>query len=116
VPPLRIADLVANPLVDPSAHLNPDQVKRYADDPESAPPVVVFETESGLLLADGYHRVAAAQQRGAETIDAELRKGSLKDALRYAAKVGARQRGISTDDALAAIKRHSQRYDGRRAS
>lgn len=109
MPALRIADLLANALVNPSAHLDAEQVKHYADDPDSAPPIVVFETEAGLLLADGYHRLAAARQRGAETIDAELRKGSLEDALRYAAEVGARQRGISIDQALAAIKRHNPR-------
>lgn len=97
MPALRIADLLANPLVDPSAHLEAEQVERHARDPVTSSPVVVFETEAGRLLADGYHRVAAAQQRGAETVEAELRKGSLEEALRYAAEVGARQRGISVD-------------------
>lgn len=38
-------------------------------------PVVVFETDEGLMLADGYHRVEAAMRRGQTTIEAEIRPG-----------------------------------------
>jgi hypothetical protein len=65
-------------------------VERYAQGLDALPPVVVFDTEEGLLLADGYHRVAAARRRGLETIEAEVRLGSRQDALRYAAKVAPR--------------------------
>jgi hypothetical protein len=58
-----------------------------------------------MLLADGYHRLAAAQQRGETTIDAEIRRGSRADALEYAATVGAAQRGITPEQAEDAIKR-----------
>jgi ParB-like chromosome segregation protein Spo0J len=40
---------------------------------EAVAPVIVFDTEEGYLLVDGYHRVAAAKLRGADTIRAELR-------------------------------------------
>jgi hypothetical protein len=53
------------------------------------PPVVVFETEEGLLLADGYHRLAAAMAEGQEIIEAEVRHGSRQDALAYAVTLGA---------------------------
>jgi ParB-like chromosome segregation protein Spo0J len=107
---LPLADLLANPLVDPEAHLDWQQVARYESELEQAPPVVVFETEEGLLLlADGYHRVTAARRRGLATIKAELRPGTRRDALRYAAEAGARQRGIPVEAALAAIDRHSRR-------
>jgi ParB-like chromosome segregation protein Spo0J len=84
-------------------------VERYAQRLDALPQVVVFDTEEGLLLADGYHRVAAARRRGLETIEAEVRLGSRQDALRYAAKVGATQRGISPEEAASYIKRRSQR-------
>jgi ParB-like chromosome segregation protein Spo0J len=83
-------------------------VERYAQMIDALPPVVVFDTPEGLLLADGYHRVAAAQRRGLETLEAEVRVGSRHDALRYAAKVGAAQRGISPEEAAAYIERHAQ--------
>jgi ParB-like chromosome segregation protein Spo0J len=74
---------------------------------DALPAVVAFDTEEGLLLAGGYHRVAAARDRGLETIEAEVRRGSLHDALRYAATIGAAQRGISPEEAASYIRRHS---------
>jgi len=49
---MRIADLVTNALVDADAHLAPERVRQYVEEPDP-PPVVVFETTDGLLLADG---------------------------------------------------------------
>ena len=104
---LRIVDLLATAPVDPEAHVDATQVEHYAEILEALPPVV-FETKEGLLLADGYHRVAAARRRGLQTVEAEVRPGSRQDALRYAAEVGAAQRNISADEAASYIKRHSQ--------
>jgi diphthine-ammonia ligase len=56
---LPLGEVLANPRVDPEAHLDADRVASYAQKPEELPPVVVFETEEGRLLADGYHRLAA---------------------------------------------------------
>jgi hypothetical protein len=47
------------------------------------PPVTVFQSEEGLILADGFHRVRSAKQAGFDTIAAEIRRGSRLDALRY---------------------------------
>ena len=57
---VRIADLLASSPVDPTAHLDPDRVRRYAELAGDLPPVIAFRTDQGLILADGYHRVAAA--------------------------------------------------------
>ena len=105
VPTLRIAEVLAGSGPDWTGYLDSERVGQYVQNPEAQRPVVVFETEDGLLLTDGYHRVAAAQQRGAETIDAVVHHGSREDALRYAAELGAAQRGICLQDALAYIKR-----------
>jgi hypothetical protein len=83
VPSLGITDLLANSPVDPTAHVDPERVARYAEDFDALPPVVVFETEDGLLLVDGYHRIAAAQRLGVVMIAAEVHQGSRADALRY---------------------------------
>ena len=107
MPRVSIAELLANPLVDPEAHLDATRVQSYVESPDH-PPVVVFETSEGLLLADGYHRVAAARLGGEETVNAELRSGSRGDALRYAAATGAAQRGIGVDEALGHIKDRSR--------
>ena len=108
MPQVRIAALLANAPVDPEAHPDAARVEHYAQMLDALPPVVVFESAEGLLLADGYHRVAAARRSGLETVEAEVRRGSRHDALRYAATVGAAQRGISPEDAASYIRRHSQ--------
>jgi hypothetical protein len=111
---LSIDDLLANGLVDPSAPLEAERVVHHAHAPAGVPPVVVYETPQGRLLVDGYHRIAAARQRGASTIEAEIRHGSLRDALRYAAAKAASQRGITLDEAIDHIKRRSgDRWSGR---
>ncbi|HJQ28789.1 MAG TPA: ParB N-terminal domain-containing protein [Rubrobacter sp.] len=108
MPLLRITDLLANAPVDAEAHLDAARVEHFARILDALPPVVVFDTEEGLLLADGYHRVAAARLRGMERVEAEVRSGSRRDALRYAARVGAAQRGLSPRDAVSYIRRRSQ--------
>jgi ParB-like nuclease domain len=101
VPRVSIAEVLAHPLVDAAAHLDPHRVERYGD--AAGAPVVVFETPEGLLLADGHHRVAAARVRGETEVEADVRPGSRADALRYAAVTGAAQRGISVEEALGRI-------------
>lgn len=109
---LRIDDVLAHPHADPAAHLDPGRVRHYATAGDDVAPVVVFDTEAGLLLVDGYHRVAAAKLRGADTVRAELRQGSREDALSYAVELAASQRGLSREAARARIREHSQgRWD-----
>src|SRR5918911_3192655 len=108
MPQLRIRDLLANMPIDPEAHLDAARVKRYAEMLDALPPVVVFDTGEALLLADGYHRLAAARCCGLETVEAEVRRGSRQDALQYAATVAAVQRGISPDALVSRIRQRSQ--------
>jgi ParB-like chromosome segregation protein Spo0J len=110
MPRLRIADLLADAPVDPEAHLDAARVEHFAQMLDALPPVVVFNTPEGLLLVDEYHRVAAARRCGLETVEAEVRNGSRQDALRYAATVGAAQRGISPEEAASYIRHRSQRH------
>jgi hypothetical protein len=104
---VRIAELMANSPVDPAAHLDPDRVRHYAELLDDLPPVVAFRTEHGLILADGYHRVAAAQARGFDTIEAEIRHGSAHDALQYAVTIGASQRGLSQEEVMRRLRQRS---------
>jgi hypothetical protein len=104
---VRIADLLASSPVDPTAHLDPDRVRHYAELPDDLPPVVAFRSERGLILADGYHRVAAAQARGSDTIEAEIRDGSAHDALRYAVTIGAKQRKLSQEEVMRRLRQRS---------
>jgi ParB-like nuclease domain len=105
---LRIDDLLADAPIDPEAHLEAARVESYAQMLDALPPVVVFDTPEGMLVADGYHRVAAARQRGWETVEAEVRRGSQRDALEYAARVNAGERGISLEEATSYIRHRSR--------
>jgi ParB-like chromosome segregation protein Spo0J len=99
---LKIAEILATSPVDPERHLDPERVERYRRSVDDLAPVVVFDTDDGLLLADGYHRIAAALKEGRETVEADVRSGSSHEALLYAAAVGAARRGLSPDE----IKEH----------
>jgi hypothetical protein len=105
---LRIADLLADAPIDPEAHLDASRVERYSRMLGALAPVVVFDTPEGLLLADGYHRLSAARGLGLETVEAEVHTGSQHDALRYAVRAGAEQRGISQEEAASYIERRAR--------
>jgi len=47
-------------------------------------PIVVFYTPRGLLLSDGFHRLAAAKQLNWDKIPAKIKHGSVQDAFAYA--------------------------------
>lgn len=53
------------------------------------PPVVLFGTKEKCWIGDGWHRIMAARQTGAEDIAAELRKGGRADALKHALSANA---------------------------
>lgn len=51
------------------------------------PPIYLFADESGMYLADGFHRVEAHKQEGREDIEAEIHDGSERDAVLYSVGV-----------------------------
>lgn len=59
-------------------------IRRYEESFEKLPPVDVFRTPEGNLLADGFHRVAAATRLGHKHIDANVHRGTREDALEFA--------------------------------
>jgi ParB-like chromosome segregation protein Spo0J len=106
---LPIERLLGSPEVDPQRPLDPDRVQQYAQLLDELPPITVFRLQDQtLLLADGYHRLAAAQAAGRATVNADVREGTKADALKFATDVAMRERGISESQARAAIKRNSE--------
>lgn len=104
---VEVAALAGDALADPPRHLDQEKVARYTQSLDQLPPVVVFTLGDGLLLVDGYHRVEAARRLGRSVVRAEVRHGSRADALRFAANLAAAERGLTQDQALAAIRRRS---------
>ena len=83
----QLDDLVLDPNLNLRDRLDDFTVERYADAWERMPPITVFEVEGRLLLADGFHRHAAAVMLGRKTIRAEVRVGTFTDALDFVSSV-----------------------------
>jgi ParB-like chromosome segregation protein Spo0J len=80
-------DLVLDQNLNLRDRLDEFTVERYADSWDRLPPIVVFSVDDRLLVADGFHRHAAAVLLGKRTIRAEIREGSFTDALDFVASV-----------------------------
>jgi hypothetical protein len=80
-------DLVLDPNLNLRDRLDDFTVERYADSWERLPPIVAFEVEDRLLVADGFHRHAAAIMLGKRKIPTEVRQGTFTDALDFVASV-----------------------------
>lgn len=66
--------------------INNDAVADYAEaikDGAEFPPVVVFFDGADYFLADGYHRLHASNTAGKTSIQADVRVGTLRDAVLY---------------------------------
>ncbi len=84
---LPIDELVLDPSLNLRDRLDDFTVERYADAWLRMPPVTVFEVDGQWLLADGFHRHAAAVMIGKRSLPAEIREGSISDALDFVASV-----------------------------
>jgi hypothetical protein len=84
---LPIDDLILEPNLYLRDRLDDYTVERYADSWNRLPPVTVYEVDGRWLLADGWHRHAAAVMLGRRTIKAEIIKGTMSEALDFVASV-----------------------------
>lgn len=84
---LPMDELVLDPSLNLRDRLDDFTVERYAEAWQRMPPVTVYEIDGRWLLADGFHRHAAAVMLGRRTIPAEIRDGALPDALDFVAGV-----------------------------
>jgi ParB-like chromosome segregation protein Spo0J len=80
-------DLVLDPGLNLRDRLDDFTVERYADSWERLPPITVFEVDDRMLIADGFHRHAAAVMLGKRTIPAEIKVGTFNEALDFVASV-----------------------------
>lgn len=85
---LHLTEIVTTAGTQIRAKIDTDTVDDYAHAMQDAankfPPVVVFHDGSQFILADGFHRVMAASRNGFTDIEADVRKGTRTDALKYA--------------------------------
>jgi len=89
---IALGAIRADTSAQPRAAIFQNVVDEYAEalaDGVALPPVVVFYDEAHYWLADGFHRHAAHMKIGASCIAADVRLGTLRDAILYS--VGANQ-------------------------
>ena len=68
------------------AEMRAETVADYADDMlggATFPAIIVFHDGADHWLADGFHRISAARKIGRETIEADIREGTARDAILY---------------------------------
>lgn len=87
-PSFELASIVRDPRAQPRVELNTETVDAYREIMAEAkgwgpfPSVVIFGPESGrYYLADGFHRMAAADAAGVQLGRAEVRPGGLREAI-----------------------------------
>jgi hypothetical protein len=86
---IRLSQILIEKGLQVRAELNQEAINDYGEAlsavKNTIPAVIVFEIEPGkFLLADGFHRMAAAREKGFKDILAEVHKGSREDALKCA--------------------------------
>ncbi len=89
---LPITQLRRDGGTQPRAEMNLVIVAEYAEnmrDGSAFPPVTVFFDGTIYWLADGFHRVAAAETNGDKTIAADVRQGTQRDAILFSVGVNA---------------------------
>lgn len=82
---IDLDDLVLDPALNLRDRLDDDTVTRYMDAWGRLPPITVWEVEGRYLLADGFHRHAAAVTLGKRSMKAEVMQGTFSEALDYVA-------------------------------
>ncbi len=76
----------------PRAILNGNWIEEYAHDMLAGavfPPVIVFHDGTDYWLADGFHRIAAAEAAGATETEADVRQGTVRDAILFSVSANA---------------------------
>jgi hypothetical protein len=89
---LRIDQIRRDGGTQPRAQLSEDVIADYAEEMKRGakfPPVVIFHDGTNYWLADGFHRVGAAKLNGDEEISADIRQGTLRDAILFSVGVNA---------------------------
>lgn len=88
---IKVANIRRDKRTQSRVEWKQDLVAEYATAARKnlTPPIVVFQEGEIYWLADGYYRLAAHEQMGVSTIQAEIRPGDLRAAILYA--VGANE-------------------------
>lgn len=82
---VKFKEIVIDRNLNPRLELDEETIEHYIDVFDQLPPVILYETERGKLLTDGFHRHQAAKALGKKEMVAELRQGTYREAMEFAA-------------------------------
>jgi ParB-like nuclease domain len=105
---IELSAIRADERAQPRAALSVDRVAEYVEDMgrgDKFPPLIVFHDDAGgYWLADGFHRYHAAVGLEWKTVECDVRKGELRDAILFSCGTNAAH-GIrrSNDDKRQAV-------------
>lgn len=96
--------------VDPTVHirqkLDAETIERYMEVLDELPPVVLYKLDGELIMADGFHREAAAERLGRSKVEAEIRQGTRDEALEYAVRANVSHgKALSSEEYREAVRR-----------
>lgn len=83
---IRVSDLELDPGAQPRAEMDLVVIEDYATAlraGDTFPPIVVFFDGKQRFVADGFHRVYASREAGVEKLKADVREGTLRDAILF---------------------------------
>lgn len=84
---LLLSTIITNQGTDVRNEIHNPTVEEYglaARAKQKLPPLVVYDTPQGMLLADGFHRFFGFEQQGITHYECDVRKGSRADAIKFA--------------------------------
>jgi len=103
---VRISDLVLDPAIQIRVKLDKATVEAYVEMFDALPPVDVFEVPEGTLLADGFHRRAAAVKLGRTHMEATPHEGGRKAAEIFAVTANfPNAKSLTHDEKIEGVKR-----------
>ena len=91
---IDVAEVIANMAMLMRVKVDKKTVTEYARAMEGGaefPPIVCFQVDGELILVDGFHRLGAYKKNGVEKIDADVRIGTLDEALMVAVRANAHE-------------------------
>lgn len=81
---VNITDLVIDEAIQIRDAIDPEMVERYVECFDALPPIDVFKVAAGYLLADGFHRRAAAMKLKKIEMEVTVHEGGWEEAEAFA--------------------------------
>ena len=90
---IKTSSILMDDRTQPRAKVDLELIEEYAADMEKGddfPPIVIFGSDDEYVVADGFHRLAAADDLDWEYIEADVRDGGIREATLYSVGANAK--------------------------